>query len=177
MSWETDEVRRVLYGLWLADLIDVQTRTAGHCAVVLETDTAMALQLREYAAAEPAPWNLKVVRDRLSLQLVLKRHRPDVMVVSVDSEAGCRAVEEILHWQTRELSQRRLGGSGQRGQPSPGELSLEWSARLARPYAASELFETFSTRVQQQEWRTGMCVGRTANPTHQVNRNAAGGTL
>ena len=29
MAWETDEVRRVLYGLWLADLVEVQTRIAG----------------------------------------------------------------------------------------------------------------------------------------------------
>lgn len=154
VSWETDEVRRVLYGLWLADLIEVQTRTAGHCAVVLETDTAMALQLREYAAADGS-WNLKVVRDRLSLQLVLKRHRPDVMVVAADSEAGCQAVREILHSRVVDLTQVAWVALGSED-ALPGELSVEWSARLPRPYAASELLETLD-QIQQKEPETA-CV-------------------
>ncbi len=149
MSWETDEVRRVLYGLWLADLVDVQTRVAGHCAVVLETDTAVALRLREAASTTDCPWNLKVVRDRLSLQLVLKRHRPDVLVVSVDSEVGCRAMEEIQHLANRELSSTCWIALGPE-EPAPSEPSFEWSARLVRPYTADDLFETLE-RVHQQK--------------------------
>ena len=140
MSWETDEVRRVLYGLWLADLVDVQTRTAGHCAVVLETDPAMAHQLRELSSLAECSWNLKVVRDRLSLQLVLKRHRPDVLVVCVDSESSRRAVEEIRHMRTSDLSQTAWVAVGSE-HAQPGEPPVEWAARVPRPYTASQLLD------------------------------------
>jgi hypothetical protein len=150
MDWETDEVRRVLYGLWLADLVEVQTRVAGHCAVVLETDTAMALHLREFFSGPDCSWNLKVVRDRLSLQLVLKRHRPDVLAVAVDTETGCRAVAEIQSLRGSELAEAAWVALGSE-EPLSGEPPLEWSARLVRPYSAEELLETLEHVHRERE--------------------------
>ena len=108
----------------------------------------MALQLRESAATDES-WTLKVVRDRLSLQLVLKRHRPDVMVVSMDTDAGCRAVGEILQMRAVDPSQVAWVALGTEGAQAGGP-SIEWSARLPRPYSASQLLETLD-QVQQQE--------------------------
>lgn len=138
-SLPDSEIERVLMGFILADLVEVKSQTNGERVVVLETDPQMALRLREAATADGCPYALKVVRDRLSLQLVLKRQKPDVLVLALDSELGQQLLDELPRDKTYDLQDIIWLGIG-------GERSSDWSPSqtpgcLPRPYTLEELFE------------------------------------
>jgi CheY-like chemotaxis protein len=85
LGWDKLEAQRVLYGLKLADLVETQTRAAVPSIVVYEPHPATAQRIREEAASVSNRFDIKVVRDRLSLKLLLRRESPDVLVLCIDS--------------------------------------------------------------------------------------------
>ena len=138
LGWEHDEVHRVLVGFEMVDFIERQVGEPGKRVVVLETDTEAAMSLREAAQTNQDACSLKVVRDRLSLQLVLKRHRPDVIVIAVDSELGQQVCREL-----REMPQSSLEGIQWIGIYAQGQdVWGQWDQVLHRPYAVENLFQS-----------------------------------
>ncbi|MCP4193357.1 MAG: response regulator [Planctomycetaceae bacterium] len=137
LGWDHDQVHRVLIGFEMADLVERQVGEPGKRVVVLETDTDAAMSLREAAQENQNACSLKVVRDRLSLQLVLKRHRPDVIVIAVDSELGqqvCRELREMPPTAMEGIQWIGIYGQGQ-------EVWGEWDQVLHRPYAVENLYQ------------------------------------
>jgi DNA-binding response OmpR family regulator len=147
---ERDELSRVLHALSLADLVEVRTVQVGRKVVVLETDPQLTLQLRGAADAADCPFAMKVVRDRLSLQLVLKRQKPDVVVVALDTEVGQQVAQELLSHE-RELVWL--------GIVSQSDQADAWRDRvdevLLRPFDTQELFNAIEqtwARRQEAMW-------------------------
>jgi CheY-like chemotaxis protein len=93
-GWDSEEVRRVLYGLQLADLVEVCAHGEVRAVVVLEPDAGRAQHLRE-AFARSARYTGKVVRDRLALHLLIRRSLPAALVVDLDIEQMHDLVAEI----------------------------------------------------------------------------------
>lgn len=134
MSCDRDEARRVLHAMLLADLVEVRTVANSHKVVVLDPDPKMTLNLRNASQAQDCPFSLKVVRDRLSLQLVLRRQSPDVVVIAVDHEVGQEAVGEF----DETLSQFKWVAI------CDSQDAAAWESRCAavvsRPYQTDDLF-------------------------------------
>ncbi len=140
-----DETRRVLHALTLADLAEVREVSVHQKVVVLEPDPQMTVQLRQAAQDAECPFSLKVVRDRLSLQLLLKRQRPEVIVVALDSEVGQQVVEESA----QALAETRWIGIVSDESEAAG-VRDRCERLLTRPYSIDELFlavaEVLTTR-------------------------------
>jgi hypothetical protein len=138
LEWPPQELDRVLHALTLADLVEAKPLTQGQRVLVLETDPQMLVALRDAANAPGYPFAMKVVRDRLSLQLVLKRSRPDLFVVAMDSEVGVQVVEELM--KDPSLQDVIWIGIGST-LPTIGSLSERFHTWLLRPFTP-EQFQT-----------------------------------
>jgi CheY-like chemotaxis protein len=139
LRWDEDEAHRVLYALVLADLVDVKVVQAGRKVVVLEPDPHVTLQLRRAAELPECPCSLKVVRDRLSLQLILKRQRPDVIVVALDSEVGQQAAQELIESHANIVW---IGVASNDDQAL--EVVEQLDGLLRRPFDAEQLFQAIN---------------------------------
>jgi hypothetical protein len=149
---EREELRRVLWALTLADLVEAKAVETGRKVVVLETDPQLTLQLREAAAARDCPLALRVVRDRLSLQLLLKRQHPDVLVIALDSDVGQQVAHELAQHDDVRVWVGIVSHDGQ-----AASVRERIAAQLQRPYSPSELFEAI-----EQAWtrrHDAACVG------------------
>jgi CheY-like chemotaxis protein len=98
---DADETQRVLTALCLAQLVEKQRRGAVRQAVIFDADQEAAQRLRS-ALELPDRYLVKIVRDRLALQLVLRRNRPDVLVLALD--------ETNLAWARSLCQQLARGG-------------------------------------------------------------------
>ncbi|MEZ6144540.1 MAG: response regulator [Planctomycetaceae bacterium] len=87
MGRDFNETRRVLQGLSLADLID--RKSTGHIpqVVILEGDANTARSLRLGLQDQTDRLTLKMVRDQLAVRLLLKRSRPDVIILPLQTDA------------------------------------------------------------------------------------------
>lgn len=86
LGWEADEVRRVLRGFVLAELVEESRDTTAGKIVVFEPNPGLARQLRSAFETEEARYQVKVVRDAMAFQLLLKRSNPDAVVFAADDE-------------------------------------------------------------------------------------------
>jgi DNA-binding NarL/FixJ family response regulator len=123
----------------LADLVDVKVVQAGRKVVVLEPDPHVTLELRRAAELPECPCSLKVVRDRLSLQLILKRQRPDVIVVALDSEIGQQAAQELIESHANIVW---IGVASNDDQAL--EVVEQLDGLLRRPFDAEQLFQAIN---------------------------------
>jgi hypothetical protein len=154
LQWGKDEARRVLYALVLADLVEARAVQAGRKVAVLEPDPHVTLQLRRAAESPQCPCTLKVVRDRLSLQLILKRQRPDVIVVALDTEVGQQVAQELLG---------STAGAVWVGVVSEDEQAEEFVDRLdgllGRPFDSEQLFEAIELACRRRRDSAFSAVG------------------
>ena len=146
LGWGADEVCRVLRGFELADLVERQQGIRGRRVVILETDREAAVQLRDATQQNEYGHSIKVVRDRLSLQLVLKRNKPDAIVLAVDSELGQQVCREL-----RENAQAFDGVRWLSIYGEHQEVWGHWDAVLHRPYEVSSLFEALEAIFEESQ--------------------------
>ena len=147
LGWDLSEVRRVLHGLTLAELVEVQQRDEVRGIVILETDPELAQQLREEFARGVRGYTGKVVRDRLAMQLVLKRSRPDALVIGLNDDRSRQLAEELLRACSSKLTETKwIAAVGDNADLTRDELR-QWHERLPRqfdgfirqPYDAEEV--------------------------------------
>jgi CheY-like chemotaxis protein len=128
LGWEADELRRVLYGLTLVEAVHRRAKRQTQNVVVYEPNANAAQPLRDFLAGASGRYQGRVVRDRLALQLVLKRSHVDVLVFSLNSEQDavlCRDVHTAVHERLSNVKWIALV-------PATGEEDLHsaWSKRL-----------------------------------------------
>lgn len=87
LGWEVDEVRRVLHGFVLAELVEARQESAARRVVLFEPDPAEARQSRATFGEGDERYAVKVVRDSLAFQLLLKRSANEPVVFAADGEA------------------------------------------------------------------------------------------
>jgi hypothetical protein len=128
LQWDADEVIRVLDGFVLAELVEQRERVHSESFVAFEPDPNHATQLRNSLATAPCSYEGKVVRDRLALQLVLKRSIPECLFFAADSPESCKVIHEL-----RSSGHPALGsirwiaiGSDRNSDGSP----VDWPGRL-----------------------------------------------
>jgi hypothetical protein len=90
-----DELRRALYALTLADLVEVQQRRETRTIIVFEPDLAGAQGLRELREHDSGRYCCKLVRDHLALRLLLRRADPDAFVCGIDNEAAPAVLRDV----------------------------------------------------------------------------------
>ena len=96
LQWDCDEVIRVLDGFVLAELVEQTTAKSIRKRLSLSNpDPTNAAHLRQSIATASCSYEGKVVRDRLALQLVLKRSVPECLFFAADSPESCKVIHEL----------------------------------------------------------------------------------
>jgi CheY-like chemotaxis protein len=94
LGWDREEIRRVLAGFVAADILECQRDESEGKFVAYETNSVAAAQLRSALNQAGGKFTGKVVRDTLTLQLLVKRSKPDAVFFAVDTPQSCDAIRE-----------------------------------------------------------------------------------
>ena len=81
LGWEESETVRVLYALTKAELVEAKRVAAKPTVVLFEPDAEHAQQIRSDLERTDTGFNIKVAREKLALQLLLKKEVPDALVL------------------------------------------------------------------------------------------------
>jgi CheY-like chemotaxis protein len=96
LGWDEDEVRQVFSGFVMADLVEPQFQSAAGQFLIYEPDPQRAQRIREQLDQSDSTFSGQVVRDRLALQLVLKRAVPHTIAFSVSNQESCRLMKQLF---------------------------------------------------------------------------------
>lgn len=94
LGWERQELRRVLAGFVAADILECKRDESEGKFVAYETNSVAAAQLRSGLKQASGQFVGKIVRDTLTLQLLVKRSKPDAVFFAVDTPQSCDAIRE-----------------------------------------------------------------------------------
>jgi CheY-like chemotaxis protein len=143
LGWNADEVRQVLHGFELAELVERRAPVNRGQLVIYEPDPQHAQKLREVLESADNRYSGKVVRDKLALQLVLRRTIPHTLVFAGDDPTVCAMLGKWLAQEAPQLQHvSRIVLSNAQG------TLAEWSERLGfridgllkRPVSSQQLF-------------------------------------
>ena len=155
LGWNSDEVRQVLEGFVMAELVEQREQAIAGQFVVFEPDTQAAQNLRASLEDSDHRYMGKVVRDKLALQLVLKRSVPHTLVFAADDDASCQLVQKLFSTDNPKAADvRRIAVIGQQ---EDGH-NIQWDQRLGfqpdavvnRPSDAETLFAAMD-RIHQND--------------------------
>lgn len=153
LGWDEDEVRQVLEGFELAELVERRQQSVAGQFVIFEPDANQAQVLRNALEQAEPRFNGKVVRDKLALQLVLKRSIPHTLLFSGDSEASCELMSKVFASKDpRAASIRRIALVAEE---SP---ACDWTSRVGfqpdaivtRPCTANTIFDAIERCLEGQ---------------------------
>ena len=146
----------MLFGLTLAEAVEVQTARRGRHLVIFESDAAAAGQLKEILATGGERYQGHVAQDRRSLQLALQNRRPDALVFALHSEEAVALFREVHASGLASLAQAKwIAAVPPDGQPNPrarwaAKLQVNLDAVLARPYRGEQLLATLDRLFGQE---------------------------
>jgi CheY-like chemotaxis protein len=150
---DADETRRVLQGLSLADLIDRQSGGRSRSIVVLDDDAAAARNLRQKLDEQAGRYAAKIVRDQLAVQLLVKRSRPDALVLPLDSEEQRSFALGIQkHLEGQQAHTRLIGvySSQADDQPENWDPPVSCDEMIQRPYEPEQVLAVLDRVFEQQ---------------------------
>jgi DNA-binding MarR family transcriptional regulator len=142
LGWEQDEVTQVLSGFEMAELVERRKQAVAGQFIVYEPDATQAQILRDTLEDSDHRYSGKVVRDKLALQLVLKRLIPNTLVFASDNPAACNLIGKLLATKDPRLAKMRvlaISGDNQAANWHEG-LGFRIDATVPRPCTADKLF-------------------------------------
>jgi len=152
-----DEVRRVLYGLTLAELVECRKQTAAKTVFALEQDPNGGQVLRSLLSDGSRGFAGRVVRDQLGLQLLVKRSVPDAILMAIDNEELRRLAEKVDQSARNQFEHVRwvailpqTHGTTNNGGDEPNEDKTDtvpslFAAVLRRPYTQEHVLEVLNS--------------------------------
>ncbi len=145
-----DEVRRVLQGFVMAELVEFREQAETQTVFALEHDSQGAQVLRSLLANASEGFSGRVVRDQLGLQLLMKRSTPSAVVVAVDTP-------EFQELAAKLKSSANVDGAGVRwvaitaaSGEEDGDLA-GFDAVLQRPYTAPDIVAALSATATSEQ--------------------------
>ena len=155
VDWPRDEIRRVLFGFVQAGILERRIDNNEGSFVVFEPNSVIAGKLRE-SLKQSDQYAGKVVRDALTLQLLIKRSTPDAVFFAVDSPSVCKPIHDVCTANQQAFSQ--FNKILFVPQCAADDDNIEWlkllgfqpDAILASPYDQDDIMETMS-RLQADQ--------------------------
>ncbi|WP_182865515.1 response regulator [Rhodopirellula sp. JC639] len=150
LGWDREEVRRVLSGFVAADILESRRDESEGKYIAYETNAVAAAQLRGGLKQASGKFVGKIVRDTLTLQLLVKRTKPDAVFFGIDTPQGCDAIREAY------TSAREAFGDARKIVLAPAKVvddpNVPWKKllgftpdRLLRsPYTCDTLIQTMN---------------------------------
>jgi CheY-like chemotaxis protein len=171
-----EDVDRVLYGLFLADVVEEQVPV--RAVVIYENNAAAAQQLKATLESKTSGFQVKVVKDRLSLQILLKRTRPAVLVFGFDTDESVALAREIAVSERDALAGSKwIAAVPNDGQPNlrerwTGKLKLTLHGMIPRPYRADQLLPLLQRVLSGSGSTTSRPAAAPSGPAHDLTNNA-----
>lgn len=147
-----DEVRRVFEGFLRAEWVErqVQVQAQPRLALVYEPDPQSASLVRAVLADPNNPWSGHVVRDHFGLQLLLKRRKPDAILIAVEGDQQLDLPEKLRQSELAAIS-ATAGLIVPAGSTIPLTESLADSIMIRRPFSRADLIRTLDQISQQSQ--------------------------
>ena len=146
-----EELVRVLHGFEQCGWVERGSSGQTTEVLALETDLAGASMLRELFNDDSQPFSGRVVRDRLGMQLLLKRQRPNAVVLAADSDDSVALLETVDRTSTRVIV---AVGAAADEETTMRIAQIAPDAMLTRPYTLGD----FAAAV------TGQTAGAASQP-------------
>ena len=96
LGWDIDEVRQVMSGFVMAELVEQKQQSVAGEFLVFEPDAQRAQAIRASLEEGDDRYTGKVVRDRQALQLVLKRSVPHTIAFAAGDEQSCQLMKQLF---------------------------------------------------------------------------------
>ena len=126
LNWENEEVGQVLEGFMLAELVEKREQAVAGQFIVFEPDAHAAQSLRRSMEESDQRYNGKVVRDKLALQLVLKRSIPHTLIFAGDDDATCELMQTLFATPNPKSAHvKRIAIHH-----DPGNQSIDWRQKI-----------------------------------------------
>ncbi|MEM7475497.1 MAG: response regulator [Planctomycetota bacterium] len=169
LEWDGEEIGQVLQGFEQAELVERRTKAVQGQFVIYEPDAAHAQHLRDSLEQTDHRYSGKVVRDKLALQLVLKRSLPHTVVFSADDSGCCELMSRLFATddaRVQAIKRIAMTNSSELSRDCVELLGFEPDCLLTRPSDATKLFATMDELLLQAEEAT-------ANPVTSLGHNSA----
>lgn len=138
-----DEVSRVLDGLALADWVRCEAVEEKFMWLAYETDPTGSALLRKLSTEANSGWEGKVVRDLFGLQLLLKRTRADLLLVSVGKDEPLKVPARVAADPGIE-NIRHIGLIADGTHPELATHETKDLPLLVRPYSSRDVLNLLS---------------------------------
>ncbi len=139
------EVVRVLHGFELAAWVERREHRQTRQILAMESDRAAANLLRDLLTSEENDISGRVVRDRLGLQLLLKRNCPDAVILPMDAPESADLARSLRE-STEHVGVRVIGVTSGDEQ----ELDLGADAILQRPYSLDDVLAVVNQALSSE---------------------------
>lgn len=126
------DLRRVLTGLEMAEWIERRQHRQTRQVLAMESERDAANMLRALLGSDDNDLSGRVVRDRLGLQLLLKRSTPHAVILPLDNAEAAELASSIRA--SDDLGEVRIIGIG-----DSSDSQFEADATLTRPYNAEDV--------------------------------------
>lgn len=153
LGWDESEATRVLFALSKAELVEAKQIATKPVAILYEPDSEVAQQIKTELEQVQSGFTIKVAREKLALQLLLKKNIPDALVLPAGNQPP---IDFVRHKNANALIVT-IDSDDQQGGP-------DVNARLRRPYSADEM-------VQQLEASLGNRAGPISDATPELIAN------
>ncbi len=172
LNWESDEVRQVLEGFVLAELVEQREQAVAGQFIVFEPDGHAAQSLRRSIEDSPQRYSGKVVRDKLALQLVLKRSIPHTLIFAGDDEATCELIQGLFATSNPKANHvKRIAIHH-----DPGNPSIDWRQKtgfephdvVSRPCTAELLYRAMDRLFEAPDQEDPSSASINATASHAV---------
>jgi hypothetical protein len=110
LGWPEDEVRRVLHAFELAELIERRTVRETTKVFAVASQPEIHGRLANWFKASTSQVSGKLVRDWLALGLLLRRQKPEVLVVEADDQASLTHLQKLAQDPAEPLADVRFVG-------------------------------------------------------------------
>ncbi len=176
LGWEAAEVEQVISGFVLAELVELRTHAVAGQFVVFEPDASIAQNLRDSLQGSDQRYIGKVVRDKLALQLILKRSLPHTLVFAGEDEHSSKLMGQLFASKNPGVENiRRIAMVS----AEAGEQDTDWNQRLgfqpdafvARPCTAESLFDAIDVCLEGHKANAAdnHSTGPGGNPSVEMN--------
>ncbi len=95
LSWPDDEVRRVLHGFELAELVERRQLQNTIKVFAVASDAGLQRRIGEALKLAGDQYSAKLVRDSLALGLLLRRQKPDVLLMEISDDVALTQLQNL----------------------------------------------------------------------------------
>ena len=162
-----DEARAVLEGFLLAEWVKTEPLTRTRTLIAYEPDALHGALIRSMIDQNGNGWTGNVVRDEFSLQLLLKRKTPDVVLIALQGESELTLPKTLMSSAVLEGRHTLVLIAPAAATSPPLAVTLQSQILIRRPYTNSDILKAID--VPARSWVSPESV---VGPLHTGNRAA-----